>query len=97
MTFHDYITNELRRYLTADEAQAVIAAYKANPAHEDMKEWNEQTHDYPSTMLAIVWMGIKNEALTWIDANNPLAWYRPMFLSESERQALFADAGITVP
>ena len=34
---------------------------------------------YPTTMMAVLIVGINTEAVRWIDENLPKAWYRPMF------------------
>ena len=63
------------------QAQAVIDMAKARPdLFPDMeRRWADRAEDYPTSLIAVLWLGIKGLAVEWIDANLPKAWYRPMF------------------
>jgi hypothetical protein len=64
-------------------AEAVLELVKADPANASMaNRWNEPSSNYPKTILAIIHMITKAKALEWIDANQPQAFYRPMFTGE---------------
>lgn len=45
--------------------------------------WDEDESGYPPELMAALWMGVEQQALVWIDANLPQAWYRPMFVAET--------------
>lgn len=77
------------------EAEQVLEQYQNSDASKELKErWNEQTSAYPDVMKNVLLACLKSEALTWIDENKPQHWARPMFLTKSEQEALFAKEGI---
>lgn len=41
--------------------------------------WNKQDEGSPKTMWAVILLSVRKQAVTWIDANCPLHWARPMF------------------
>ena len=91
MTFEQWVLAELEANgMFPAQAQAVLTAYRADPVSTAMDRWHDRVDDYPVAMRAVIWLGVCQSALAWIDANLPRAWYRPMFLSEAERNALFA-------
>ena len=94
MTFEETIQQKLEENgMWSAQAQAVIAAYKADSANDAMDRWSDDVEGYPIAMLAVLWMSVQHTALEWIDTNKPLAWYRPMFLSPAERDALLNQRG----
>lgn len=46
--------------------------------------WNRPSDEYPDAMYAVWTMILKPIALEWIDANQPLAWFRPIFTPDPE-------------
>ena len=56
---------------------------KAKDEIPDMN-WNDNISGYPLPLIAVIWLTTKRLALQWIDENLPRAWYRPMFVSESD-------------
>ena len=86
MTFEDKIKSMLiEHYLSNDGAMAVIEVMKADNILEPMAHrWNDDVADYPSVLI-ILWRSAKDTALKYIDANCPLAWFRPMFADEEAR------------
>jgi hypothetical protein len=66
--------------LFPDDADRVISAMKADEANEAMaNRWNDSPEGYPPQIMAIAWLSARHHALSWIDANLPLAWYRSLF------------------
>ena len=65
-----------------DDAQAkqVMERVKADKINDAM--WSHDIEDYPESLLDLLWLSTKGHALEWIDANLPLAWFRPMFASD---------------
>jgi hypothetical protein len=41
--------------------------------------WDRPASEYPDVIYPILWMTIKDTAKEWIEKNQPLAWYRPLF------------------
>lgn len=57
--------------------------------------WNRPADEYPDALYAALFIThINRHVLAWAEANMPLAWWKPMFMPSSERDALFASAGI---
>ena len=83
MTFEDKIKSMLfERGMFENDAAAVIEMMKADEIHESMAHrWNDNTEDYPQSLLSVLWHSAKDTALKYIDANCPLAWFRPMFVN----------------
>jgi hypothetical protein len=63
------------------QANEVIAQAKADPAG-GMIPWSSPLDGYPEMVTKMAWVVVKGNALKWIDANLPKAWYRPMFESK---------------
>ena len=42
--------------------------------------WGDSIYSYDEKMVDLIWWGVKQHALRWIDKNIPQAWFRPMFL-----------------
>lgn len=60
------------------DAEAVFDLMRADPANDFMKgRWSDQVEGYPESILVITAMTI--DALGWIDANKPKAWFRDAF------------------
>ena len=81
MTFKNYFTKKLEENgMFASDAAAVIDQTIASPEAESMQgRWDDDMAGYPQIMTNIVWMTVRLNALKWIDANAPEAWFRPMF------------------
>lgn len=61
-----------------DDARTVLQ--ELEKGNDSMRgRWDEDTAAYPQPLLATLWYSAKVEALKWIDANCPNAWYRSMF------------------
>lgn len=80
-TFEREIIDQLTsRMMPDDAAREVLEAVKLMESNASMDgKWNHDTSEYPSTILAVIWMNAKDEALKWIDKNKPKAFYRPLF------------------
>lgn len=91
MTFNDYTLNYMTKKGMFDhEAEQVLAILKDELIKDGFDRWNDHVEGHPIGFMAALRLYINTAALAWIDANKPLAWYRPMFLSKDKRQALFA-------
>ncbi len=53
------------------EIEKVLPSYRIT--------WDRPWTEYPASLYAIIFQDIKKQAMLWIDANLPKAWYRPMF------------------
>ena len=79
MTFHELA----HQYLTGNGmfdsgADKLLAAIERDEA--DMRDiWRKQTSAFPTEFAAVFLLRLKRFALLWIEANEPEAWYRPMF------------------
>ena len=63
-----------------EQAEEVIKLSEQNETLASMKgRWDDSTEDYPPSIVTLTWITVKEDALKWIDANMPRAWYRPMF------------------
>lgn len=41
--------------------------------------WDSNSSDYPDQIYMAIWLSLQEEALDWINANEPNAWYKSMF------------------
>jgi len=63
------------------EAEQVMEMAKNDTRLADMKSrWNDDIEGYPPQLLSSIWFSVKRNALLWIDANIPQAFYRNMFI-----------------
>lgn len=82
MTIQEQITKRLvDNGMFEDQANQVISLLKADKICQDTMQdrWGDNIEGYPPQFLAVMWVTTKRHALAWIDANLPLAWYRPLF------------------
>ena len=81
MTIKDQLTRMCEEHgLWPDEARKVLEqTIKNTPAMEE-RRWNEDVSTYPASMLAVLWMGTRHEAVKWIDENKPQHFARMMFI-----------------
>ena len=64
-----------------DQAKAVMEMVKADKANEAMEgRWGDSAEGYPDVLFSVLLMSVRDAALEYIDANCPLAWFRPMFV-----------------
>lgn len=62
------------------QARDVFERYSQGSLGESMQvRWDESTKAYPEQLLGVLWVGVKAEALEWIDEKLPGAWFRLMF------------------
>lgn len=63
---------------------------KMDASGDEKLAWNSPAQDYDNPLYAAVFMAyVRPLVVQWIDANLPLAWYRPMFANENlEMQAV---------
>lgn len=53
--------------------------------------WLDSTDHYPEQLVNMVLNNLKPEALKWVDANLPLAFYRPMLLPNDELKSYLTE------
>lgn len=78
-TFEGRIKQQLTsRGMFEPQADAVLAVLKDR--HPEMSgRWGDPITDYPGALYGVIWLSAREEAVKWIDANLPKAWYRPLF------------------
>ena len=74
-TLTDYLTS---KGLWTDEAEDVVTALQAQPGNESLR-FSDPAECYPPTMLAVLKLDARAEALNWIDENMPRHFARSMF------------------
>lgn len=81
MTFEE----ELKRLLTdngmfdSQEASEIMETVKRQDKVM-LHRWSADISGYPDTVINVLWLSVRQEALKYIDANCPLAWFRSMFV-----------------
>ena len=55
--------------------------------------WNRPADEYPSSIYAVLMLTVEKVALEWIDANMPMAWFRPMFDREQMKSIMDQQQG----
>ena len=65
-----------------DAAKVLEIAKKTDGLESMVPRWNDDASGYPSQLIPVIWLRIKELALEWIDANCPKAWYREMFVDK---------------
>ena len=83
MTFEEMCKNYCTSNgMAAESAEEVIKELKISELIPEYlaNKFNSPTSDYPDSVKAIVMMGLKDVAVSWIDKNQPQAWYRPLFV-----------------
>lgn len=73
MTLQERLEGLLVKHgLWPEEAKAVLQMCVEAPENECMAvRWDDEATGYPPQLLAILWMSVKQHAVTWIDANKP--------------------------
>lgn len=76
------ITFMTQRGMSPEQAEKVfqqaLPEIQRNPGDYRVT-FERPASEYPRPVLNILCMIIKREALKWIEANIPLAWFKPMF------------------
>ena len=82
MTFTDYLQKHLTdNGLCPKEADAVIAQWLETPGSEPMQyRMHDDMEGYPAALKAATVSGIRYEAVTWIDANEPKHFARALLV-----------------
>ena len=79
MNIEKWLIDQLVRYgLWEDQAAAVIERIKADKSTQGIR-WSDPIDGYTHTFCAALLMSAADEALTWIDENCPLSFFRPAF------------------
>lgn len=88
MTFTQWMHDRLSKSGMFDnQVDAVIDLVKTAPENKAMTQrWNDSIQDYPAPMINVLWVSVKRQALKYIDAECPQAWFRPLFTNEEVKQ-----------
>lgn len=81
---NDSFEATLKKHLTDNgmsdkDAASVFDRFKSVNDTMDGR-WQDRTADYPSGLLTVLLLGIRQSAVCWIDETCPRAWFRPMFV-----------------
>lgn len=81
MTIYEFFKGKLiERGFFANQAEGVLEASKQSQILDSMiLRWDDEAEGYPAQLLTAVWVEICAQAVIWIDANLPMAWFRPLF------------------
>jgi hypothetical protein len=72
-----YLTD---RGMWPQDAVTIIERMDADPALQSMNgRWDEDTSGYPPALLSALSFNLDLQAVIWIEANCPEAWYRSLF------------------
>lgn len=83
MTIREKLTELLvENGMRPNDASEVMERVIDDDGAEVMEgRWDEVIDGYPKSLMATLWLITKSIALEWIDANNPEAFYRPLFVN----------------
>jgi len=83
MTFKEWLIGLLIKHgMWPKDANTVFEVIKADPANKSMSQrWGDSVEDYPDAIKTVLWIDAKQNALEWIDTNQPQAFYRSMFVA----------------
>lgn len=85
MTLKEWCIKQLTdRGLWDHEAEKVFEKYCASADDDLNRRWHDQISGYPKEMLAVILLGMKREALKWIEENKPNHFAKTMFTGELE-------------
>jgi len=78
-TIEEHVLSYLvKNCLTANAATTVLDEYKKYHPEMDQR-WNDVFDGYPVQMFSSIMIGIKAEALRYIEANMPKTWFKSLF------------------
>lgn len=80
MTFKQKITGYLDS--CGVSSKGISEIIEATKSLSDFVKWDDNTTDYPDTVLRVIVVSVNRQAIIWIDENCPKAWYRPLFLDQ---------------
>lgn len=85
-TFYNKMLNLLMKngmfQSQANEVMKMVCS--SNEFAEMATRWTDRASDYPENLQHLIWSMIRRVALTYIERECPLAWFRPMFLPTDE-------------
>ena len=81
MTFEERMLEEMTtRGMDAALAKKILDIAKGEESLKFMKDlWGRQIEGYPISAVVSVWMSVMYFTASWIETNQPLAFYRPQF------------------
>lgn len=81
MTIQEHLEKKLYNCgLFPDQAHAVIEDLKKAEGSGSMEHrWCEDIENYPSQLLAVLWLTAKDQAAKWLKVNKPEHWALPFF------------------
>jgi hypothetical protein len=82
MTIRDTLKGRLFNLgMFPNHAEAVMLAVCANA--DPVVRWNDEIEGYPPALIAALWLDTKHEAVKWIDAYLPRAFYKPLLVDRA--------------
>jgi len=80
MTFREWAVQYIyERGVFEADAKTIVEACIADEANKAMDRWDDDIEGYPVSMRAVLVLALNRATVTWIEANKPLAWFKPMF------------------
>lgn len=68
------------RGMSQELAERVFALAKKDESSSAMIDrWDDQASDYPEPVIRIAKVSVSIFTADWLEENQPLAWYRPLF------------------
>ena len=91
MNFIDQLNYDLTQNgLSDSQANEIVTTFISDEKHTMRTRWWEDTTNYPVGLYNVLWGACKNEALRYIDAHCPKAWFRAVFDPKDPIHAEFA-------
>ena len=81
MNFREWATKYLiDRGMLPDAAPGIVEAWIESENDSTMQNrWGDAAEGYPERLLVLFGVSLNRCALSWIEANLPQAWFKPMF------------------
>lgn len=89
----------VERGMFDSDAETIINELKPQLEESDQsmsQRWDDDINEYAVPIKAMWSLWLNKTALDWIDKNCPQHWARPLFLPQSQRDALFKENNIEV-
>jgi hypothetical protein len=62
------------------DAENVLELFKKEDNIKSLNiHWNDDTSGYPTVFLSSIWYALRRFTLSWIEKNQPDAWYKQIF------------------
>lgn len=68
-----------------EQIDAIMERVKVAPENESMEgRWRDDAEGYPPQLIAVAWLTVKRHTLAYIDENCPQAWFRALFVPDTQ-------------